>query len=86
MFVYATFGEGSKSTGCGATTGTNALMFQVTTPAAAISNGHVKIEKGDPKALERLFKIIGFHRRLPEKHHAVRKASVGERPAARNAG
>ena len=40
----------------------NALMFQLITPAAAVANGRVKIDKGDQKALERLFRIVGFHR------------------------
>jgi DNA-binding HxlR family transcriptional regulator len=40
----------------------NALMFQLITPAAVLATGRVKIEKGDQKALERLFKIVGFHR------------------------
>jgi DNA-binding HxlR family transcriptional regulator/putative sterol carrier protein len=42
----------------------NALMFQLITPAAALANGRVKIEKGDQKALERLFRIVGLHRPL----------------------
>ena len=40
----------------------NTLMFQLITPAAALANGRVKIDKGDQKALERLFRIVGFHR------------------------
>ncbi len=40
----------------------NALMFQLITPAAAVTNGRVKIERGDQKSLERLFRIVGFHR------------------------
>ncbi len=40
----------------------NALMFQLITPAAALANGRVKIDKGDQKALERLLRIVGFHR------------------------
>lgn len=48
----------------------NALMFQLTTPTAALGSGRVKIEKGDQQALDRLFRIIGFH-------HGFRSPSVG---------
>jgi DNA-binding HxlR family transcriptional regulator len=40
----------------------NALMFQLITPAAALAKGRVKIDKGDQKGLERLIRIVGFHR------------------------
>ncbi len=40
----------------------NALMFRQLTPAAALARGRVDIERGDPKALERFIKVVGFHR------------------------
>ena len=43
----------------------NALMFRLIMPAAALGNGRVKIEKGDQQALERLFRIVGFHHGFP---------------------
>jgi len=41
----------------------NALMFHLVTPAWAVANRRVKIDKGGPKALERFVRIVGFHRR-----------------------
>jgi len=40
----------------------NDLMFQVITPAAALANGRVNL-KGDGRAFERFFKLVGFHNR-----------------------
>ena len=61
----------------------NDLMFHLLTPAAALASGRVDIGKGDVEALERLISIVGFHRSISQ---AVRKASVGDRRAARSAG
>jgi DNA-binding HxlR family transcriptional regulator len=63
----------------------NDLMFHAITPSAAIASGCVQIVKGTVQDLERFVAIVGFHRRLPASQ-AVRKASVGDRRAARNAG
>jgi hypothetical protein len=60
-------------------------MFHAITPSAAIASGCVQIVKGTVQDLERFVAIVGFHRRLPASQ-AVRKASVGDRRAARNAG
>jgi DNA-binding HxlR family transcriptional regulator len=40
----------------------NDLMFQMITPAAALANGRVNL-KGDGRAFERFFKLVGFHNR-----------------------
>jgi len=40
----------------------NDLMFQVITPAAALAKGRVEV-KGDGRAFERFFKLVGFHNR-----------------------
>jgi hypothetical protein len=61
----------------------NDLMFHALTPSAALAGGRVQIAMGDLGALERFIAIVGFHQSLS---HAVRKASVGERRAARSAG
>jgi len=61
----------------------NALMFHTLTPAAAVASGRVEISKGDVKALEQFVAVVGFHRSMPQ---AVRKASVGDKRAARSAG
>jgi DNA-binding HxlR family transcriptional regulator len=80
----------------------NDLMFHALTPSAAVAGGRVQIAKGDLDALERFIAIVGFQRSLSKNFppplagegqgggsrtsHAVRKASVGERRAARSAG
>lgn len=61
----------------------NALMFHALTPAAAVASHCVEMAKGDPQDLERFIAIVGFHRSIPQ---AVRKASVGDKRAARSAG
>jgi DNA-binding HxlR family transcriptional regulator len=61
----------------------NDLMFHALTPSAALAAGRVQIPKGDLETLERFIAIVGFH---PSLSQAVRKASVGERRAARSAG
>jgi DNA-binding HxlR family transcriptional regulator/putative sterol carrier protein len=67
----------------------NALMFQLLSPADALSSGRVEV-KGDPKALERFIKIFVLHKTGGgvdlSSLHAVRNASVGARRAARKAG
>ncbi len=40
----------------------NDLMFQLITPAGAVATGRVVV-KGDGRAFERFFKVIGFHNR-----------------------
>jgi DNA-binding HxlR family transcriptional regulator len=40
----------------------NDLMFQLITPAAALVKGRVDV-KGDGRAFERFFKLVGFHNR-----------------------
>ena len=50
----------------------NALMFQLLTPAAALTSGRVKIEKGDQKALERFVKVVGFHKGLGKARTSAR--------------
>ena len=60
----------------------NDLMFHAVMPSTAVANGRVNIVKGNLEALERFVAIVGFHRSLTQ---AVRKASVGDRRAARNA-
>ena len=52
----------------------NALMFHLVTPAAALANRRVKIDKGGPKALERFVGIVGFHRRLAVADKAQRQS------------
>ena len=42
----------------------NDLMFHLITPAAALASGRVDV-KGDPKALERFVRIVGFRHGLP---------------------
>ena len=67
----------------------NALMFQLLSPADALSSGRVDI-KGDPKALERFIEIFALRTAIGgvdlRSLHAVRNASVGARRAARKAG
>jgi len=67
----------------------NALLFKLTTPAAALASGRVEI-KGDPKALEQFVTLLGFHRLTGMVAEASRqpahKAAVAARPAARRAG
>jgi DNA-binding HxlR family transcriptional regulator/putative sterol carrier protein len=49
----------------------NGLMFQQITPAAALASGRVTV-KGDPKSLERLIRIVGFHKRLGKVRSSAR--------------
>lgn len=67
----------------------NALMFQLLSPANALSSGKVDVN-GDAKALERFIKIFALRKPAgavdPGSLHAVRNASVGAKRAARRAG
>jgi DNA-binding HxlR family transcriptional regulator/putative sterol carrier protein len=67
----------------------NALLFRLLTPAAALEAGRVQVN-GDPGALEKFVGVFGFHTVAGMSDtvgaHAVRKASVGARRAARSAG
>jgi len=67
----------------------NSLLFRLISPAAAREAGRVQVS-GDPTALEKFVGVFGFHTAAGmgdrPAAHAVRKASVGDKRAARSAG